>query len=455
MNSTFPTDETIAAIASAVTAGHGGIAVIRISGKSAQIACKRILKIPGNQIWSSHRVLYGHAIDQLTQKHIDEVLIVIMEGPRSFTGEDVVEIHCHGGLFAVQRVLEEILNQPDVRRAFPGEFSQRAVLNGRLNLTQAEAINDLISAKSHKAVEIAMAGLDGDISQQINSIRDNLLNQLSEIEARIDFEEDLPPLNKEKLLDSLNEINKALQKLITDSKQGCFFRNGVKAALVGLPNVGKSSILNLLSKTEKAIVTAIPGTTRDLLESEIVLGGVPITLIDTAGIRTPNDEVEVIGIERSQKILMKADVIIFVFDLSEGWNKKVQKLVKQMPKQVPILFVGNKSDLKIHSERLKTDVMLSALTGEGEEQLIQALLNKCGLNQTEGLSIALNERQLDLVKSATKALERTLEAANTELPWDFWTIDLREAIQKLGELTGDEISEALLDRIFSRFCIGK
>ncbi|ABX08138.1 tRNA uridine-5-carboxymethylaminomethyl(34) synthesis GTPase MnmE [Prochlorococcus marinus] len=455
MNLAFSTEETIAAIASAVSPGQGGVAVIRISGRSAQETCKQIVHIPGDQIWSSHRIVYGHVIEKKTQKHIDEVLILIMEAPRSFTGEDVVEIHCHGGLISVQRILNQILEQPDVRRALPGEFSQRAVLNGRLDLIQAEAINDLISAKSQKAAELAMAGVDGDITQRINSLRDKLLDQLSEIEARIDFEDDLPPLNKQALLADLIKINNELQQLVIDAKQGCIFRNGLKIALIGLPNVGKSSVLNRLSKRERAIVTALPGTTRDLLESEIILEGIPITLLDTAGIRSTNDEVEKIGVAKSKNALMTADIVLFIFDMSIGWTTADQDLFDQIPKQMPTLLIGNKADIKVQQDTNQAEIIFSALTGQGENNLIQALLKICGLHETHGIEIALNERQLDLVNAASKALGKTLEVTTQELPWDFWTIDLRDAIQKLGELTGHEISEALLDRIFSRFCIGK
>ncbi|KGG13183.1 GTPase and tRNA-U34 5-formylation enzyme TrmE [Prochlorococcus sp. MIT 0601] len=451
----LPTEDTIAAIASAVSPGEGGIAVIRISGKFSQKICKQIVYIPGNQVWSSHRVVYGHVIDQVTKKQIDEVLILIMESPRSFTREDVVEIHCHGGLISVHRIMEQILSQPNVRRAFPGEFSQRAVLNGRLDLTQAEAIDDLISAKSQKAADLALAGLNGHLNKEINLYREKLLDQLSEIEARIDFEEDLPPLNKEEVIANIVQIKDALQKLIRDARQGCYFRNGLKVTLIGLPNVGKSSILNLLSKQEKAIVTSIPGTTRDLLESEIILDGIPITLVDTAGIRNTNDEIEIVGIERSQKALLTSDIVILVFDLSVGWSKESEELSNQIPEHIPKLIVGNKADISVTSEIINPDIIFSALTGKGKNDLIQSLLSLCGVNKTHDIEIALNERQLDLVTSTANCLNKTLEVANQDLPWDFWTIDLREAIQRLGELTGHELSEALLDKIFSRFCIGK
>ncbi len=455
MTYVFPTEETIAAIASAIAPGQGAIAIIKVSGPDAKSVVQNIVKIPGQQVWSSHKILYGYVIDTNTKKKIDEVLILIMDAPRSFTGEDVIEIHCHGGLIAVQQVLDQVLSQPNTRRAFPGEFSQRAVLNGRLDITQAEAINDLISAKSQKAAQLALAGIDGVITQRVNSLRTNLLAQLSEIEARIDFEDDLPKLDEKILLTNILSIRTQLNQLISDAARGALIRHGIQVALVGRPNVGKSSLLNLLSKNQKAIVTDMPGTTRDLLQSEIILEGVPIMIIDTAGIREAKDEIEQIGISLSHKTLATADVVILIFDINKGWTYDDQKLLEAIPKNTPKLIVGNKADLQVKELTLQPDAIISALNGKGEQQLIKSLLTLCGANDISGLETALNQRQLDLVKKAVEALDKVEEVSQQKLPWDFWTIDLRDAIYKLGELTGAEISESLLDQIFSRFCIGK
>jgi tRNA modification GTPase len=464
MNSFSPTEDTIAAIATAVSPGQGSIAVIRISGSSAIETSKSIVHIPGIHQWSTHKILYGHVTEVNKKKYIDEVLILIMKGPRSFTGEDIVEIHCHGGIISVQKILERILDSPNIRRAEPGEFSQRAVLNGRLSLTQAESISDLVSARSRKAAELAMNGVQGNIQTAIQSIRQRLLDQLTEIEARIDFEEDLPNLEEENVKNEITMIRKDISKLIDNAKKGSWVRSGMKIALTGKPNVGKSSLMNRLSKKEKAIVTELPGTTRDLLESEIILEGIPVTLIDTAGIRATENIIEQIGISRTQKALNDADLILLIYDYSKGWTKEDASILKEMPPSIPLLVIGNKSDLS-ENNCLEKDtrnilekqdlIIMSAKTGKGENDLINSLLTLCNSSQIHGLDFALNERQLDLAKSAMKSLENIDNVFDEKLPWDFWTIDLRQSINYLGELTGDDLTENLLDNIFSKFCIGK
>ncbi len=445
---------TIAAIASAVAPGQGGIAVIRVSGPKALAAVAAITLIPGQQPWESHRVLYGHVVAADGVERLDEVLVLLMLAPRSFTGENVVEIHCHGGVIAVQRVLARVLEQPGVRRALPGEFSQRAVLNGRLDLTRAEAMSDLVAARSERAAQLAMAGLDGGVQTKMMALRQRLLNQLSELEARVDFEEDLPPLDGEALLQELQSVRSDLLALVADGERGAVLRHGLRVALVGRPNVGKSSLLNRLSRQQRSIVTDLPGTTRDLLESEIVLDGVPITLLDTAGIRSTDDAVEQLGIARSHDALASADLVVLLFDLTQGWTEEDQDLLALMPEGVPCLRVGNKADLDSGPQAV-ADVRLSAVTGAGEQDLVQALLAGCGGLGEQPLLLALNKRQSDLAATAAEALARSQQVAADGLPWDFWTIDLRQAIHSLGEITGEQLTESILDRIFSRFCIGK
>ena len=442
-------------MATAVAPGQGGIAVIRVSGPVAEDVGRSIVQVPGRQDWESHRVVYGHVLDAAGQRRLDEVLLLLMRGPRSFTGEDVVEIHCHGGVMAVQRVLERVLEQPGVRRALPGEFSQRAVLNGRLDLTRAEAVSELVAARSRRAADLAIAGLDGGIHAQITALRERLLDQLTELEARVDFEEDLPALDGEALLLELQAVRLELQQLVRDGERGDALRSGLRVALVGRPNVGKSSLLNRLSRRERAIVTELPGTTRDLLESEIVLEGVPITLLDTAGIRATQDVVEQMGIARSEQALASADLVLLVIDAQQGWTPADRALLERIPPAVPRLVVANKQDLLRTEAPAEADVLLSAISGEGEDQLVEAVLTCCGAGDASAVLLALNERQRDLAARAAEALARSQEVAAQQLPWDFWTIDLREAIRALGEITGEELTEAVLDRVFSRFCIGK
>ena len=279
-------------------------------------------------------MLYGHVVDPANGERVDEALLLLMRSPRSFTRETVVEFHCHGGLIAVQRVLELVL-AAGARRALPGEFSQRAFLNGRLDLTRAEAIGELVTARSRRAAQLAMAGLDGGLQRRLGALRERLLDQLAELEARVDFEEDLPPLDGDAVAAELAAVRGELEQLVAEARQGELLREGLRVAIVGRPNVGKSSLLNLLSQRQKAIVTDLPGTTRDLLESELVLDGVPLTLLDTAGIRPTTDRVEALGIERARQALAAADVVLLLFDLAAGWTPEDQALLELVPEGGP------------------------------------------------------------------------------------------------------------------------
>ncbi|MEY2750006.1 MAG: tRNA uridine-5-carboxymethylaminomethyl(34) synthesis GTPase MnmE, partial [Cyanobacteriota bacterium] len=309
----------------------------------AEAIATALFVAPGSQGWESHRVLYGHVCDPASGERVDEALLLLMRAPRSFTRETVVEFHCHGGLICVQRVLELVL-AAGARRALPGEFSQRAFLNGRLDLTRAEAVSELVTARSRRAAQLAMAGLDGGLQQRIAALRERLLDQLAELEARVDFEDDLPPLDGAAVAAALEAVLAELQQLLRDGERGQLLRDGLRVAIVGRPNVGKSSLLNRLSRRERAIVTDLPGTTRDLVESELVLQGVPLTLLDTAGIRSTDDRVEQLGIERSRAALRSADAVLLLFDLAAGWGADDQQLREAVPEGVPLLVVGNKAD---------------------------------------------------------------------------------------------------------------
>jgi tRNA modification GTPase len=309
-----------------------------------------------------------------------------------------------------------------------------------------------------------MAGIDGGLQQRIGTLRERLLDQLAELEARVDFEEDLPPLDAAAVVAELEAVRAALQQFVTEARQGELLREGLRVAIVGRPNVGKSSLLNLLSQRQKAIVTDLPGTTRDLLESELVLDGVPLTLLDTAGIRPTSDRVEQLGIARSREALAAADAVLLLFDLSAGWTVEDEALRALAPEGAVLLVAGNKADAAAlpvglvppgDGARAPADVSFSAVSGAGRDDLVAELLRRCGAGSLEGVQVALNARQRDLAGAAALSLEASLEAAGQQLPWDFWTIDLRAAVRCLGEITGAEVSEAVLDRVFSRFCIGK
>lgn len=450
-----PLDDTIAAVATAVAAGEGSVAIVRLSGPNAEAIGRRLFRPAGQrQVWDSHRVLYGHVHDPVSGDCIDEVLLLLMRAPRSFTRETVVEFHGHGGVIAVQRLLELVL-AAGARRALPGEFSQRAFLNGRLDLTRAEALSDLVTARSRRAAQLALNGLDGGLQRRIGDLRGRLLDQLAELEARVDFEEDLAPLDGGAVGAELAAVAAALRQLVDDGDRSLLLREGLRVAIIGRPNVGKSSLLNALSRSERAIVTDLPGTTRDLVDSAVVIEGVPVTLLDTAGIRRTDDPVERLGIARSREALASADAVLLLHDLSEGWTAADEALRTEVPAGMPLLLVGNKADRIAPVTIPDGGLAISARDGTGLEALGRALLACCGATDTGNLALALNRRQRDLAAAAAAALDRSLGAAAEGLPWDFWTIDLREAIRLLGEITGDEINEAMLDRVFSRFCIGK
>ena len=452
---------TIAAIATAVAAGVGSVAIVRISGPQAQAIGQRVFRPAGggHQVWESHRVFYGHVVEPASGQALDEVLLLYMRAPRSFTGEDVVELHCHGGLVCVERVLEQVLAN-GAEAAAPGAFSQRAFLHGRLDLTQAEAVAQVISARSRRAAALALAGLDGGIYRRIEVLRQQLLEQLAQLEAHLDFEDDLPPLHPEAVKEKIQVVKEDLSQLVEDSSQGQCLQHGLRVAIIGCPNVGKSSLLNHLSGRDRAIVTDLPGTTRDLLETEFVLRDVPITLVDTAGIRQASNPVEQLGIARSRQALTQVDVIILLFDINLGWSEADQALANEIPEGVPQLRVGNKVDLLSQNKNQfkgtsNFPLAISAVTGQGMEAFTDALLECCGLTDLERLDTSLNRRQTSVAQKAVESLIHLEDTAQAGLPWDFWTIDLREAIHRLGEITGKEINENILDEIFSKFCIGK
>ncbi|MEG4225220.1 tRNA uridine-5-carboxymethylaminomethyl(34) synthesis GTPase MnmE [Microcoleus sp. N9_B2] len=452
---------TIAAIATAIVPQQGSVGIVRVSGSAALKIAETLFCAPGRQIWESHRILYGHIRRPKTQELVDEALLLIMKAPRSFTREDVVEFHCHGGIMAVQQVLQLCLEH-GARLAVPGEFSLRAFLNGRLDLTQAESISDLVGAKSPAAAQSALAGLQGKLAQPIRQLRTTCLDLLAEIEARIDFEEDLPPLDEAKTYLEIKLVLAELSTILTTADRGELLRTGLKVAIVGRPNVGKSSLLNAWSKCDRAIVTDLPGTTRDVVESQLVVGGIPVQVLDTAGIRETEDKVEKIGVERSRAAAKQADLVLLTIDAESGWTEGDSEIYEQV-KHRQLIIIINKIDLVKtipelpFTSEIHPIVTAAAALDRGIEKLETAILDAVsgGNLQAANSDLAINQRQAAALTKAKISLEQCTDTISNKLPLDFWTIDLRGAIQALGEVTGEEVTESVLDRIFSKFCIGK
>ncbi|EKQ70657.1 tRNA modification GTPase trmE [Leptolyngbyaceae cyanobacterium JSC-12] len=451
--------DTIAAIATAIVPEQGSVGIVRISGSQAVAIAQQIFHPLGRPPWESHRILYGTIRHPQTGQIVDEALLLLMLAPRSYTREDVVEFHCHGGIMAVQQVLQLCIAQ-GARLAEPGEFTLRAFLNGRLDLTQAESIADLVGARSPQAAQFALAGLQGKLAHPIRQLRAICINILAEIEARIDFEEDLPPLDQEDIKRRLQQVLDEVEQILATAEQGELLRSGLKVAIVGRPNVGKSSLLNAWSRSDRAIVTDLPGTTRDVVESQLVVSGIPVQVLDTAGIRETEDQVEKIGVERSRQTAQKADLILLVIDASLGWTDDDQAVYEQV-RDRPLILITNKIDLVETVPSLPTlpipVVKTAAALNQGIDALEDAILKtvQAGKLNALNLDLAINQRQAAALTQARQALQQVQLTITQELPLDFWTIDLRSAIHFLGQVIGEEVTESVLDQVFSRFCIGK
>ncbi|MBV8884784.1 MAG: tRNA uridine-5-carboxymethylaminomethyl(34) synthesis GTPase MnmE [Chroococcidiopsidaceae cyanobacterium CP_BM_RX_35] len=460
MAESFATCGTIAAIATAIVPQQGSVGIVRVSGAEAMVIARSLFHAPGRQTWESHRILYGYIRHPQTHQLVDEALLLIMQAPRSYTREDVVEFHCHGGIIAVQQVLQLCLEQ-GARLAQPGEFTLRAFLNGRLDLTQAESVADLVGAKSPQAAQTALAGLQGKLAHPIRQLRIRCLEILAEIEARIDFEEDLPPLDEPALQAEIEQVLAEVTHILATAEQGELLRTGLKVAIVGRPNVGKSSLLNAWSQCDRAIVTDIPGTTRDLVESQLVVRGIPVQVLDTAGIRETADQVEKIGVERSRSAALFADLVLLTIDASVGWTAADGEIYTQVQNR-PLILVINKTDLATaevvqYPALIRHVVKTVAAQNQGIQALEQAILEtaQAGKINSANLDLAINQRQAAALTRAKTSLQQVQSTIAQQLPLDFLSIDLRGAIQALGEITGEEVTESVLDRIFSRFCIGK
>ena len=443
-------EDTIVAISTPI--GEGGIGVIRMSGREATNIAGAVL----DQGLEHRQLSYGKIRDPIDGSLVDEVMATYMQAPRSYTREDMVEIYGHGGSVVMQRVLKTLL-AGGARLANPGEFTLRAFLNGRIDLTQAEAVLDVIQAKTDASLRIAMDGLQGRLSEPITALRKELMDLLAYLTARIDFPED--DVRFQDVLSPLKKAREDIAGLIASADTGIIYRQGVRVAIVGRPNVGKSSLLNKLLGQSRAIVTNVPGTTRDTVEEVVNIQGIPFLLVDTAGITETEDAVEQMGIERSQQAVSQSDLLLLVLDLSEPLVAEDRDLIEQT-KCRTVVAVGNKCDLptKMSIDGLPWDmVRTSMVTGEGLEQLQEQMVSAVtgGKVVASDTLLVSNPRHKAALERAQEHLVAAEDSLLKRVPDDFVTIDLTASLNALGEITGETVAEDLLDNIFSRFCIGK
>lgn len=455
--------DTIAAISTAV--GEAGIAVIRVSGPDAIKEVGKIVKskTPLEQA-ESHTVHYGHIIDPKTREKVEEVLVTVMRAPRSFTTEDVVEISSHGGVISVKRIMDLLL-MLDIRVAEPGEFTKRAFLNGRIDLSQAEGVMDLIRSKSDRAFSIALKQVGGSLSTKIRDLRYTLVETMAHIEVNIDYpEHDVESLTSEFIKEKSSLVMNEIDKLLKTAEQGKILREGITTAIVGRPNVGKSSLLNTLAQDNRAIVTDIPGTTRDVIEEFVTINNIPLKLLDTAGIRETMDVVEKIGVERSRTAFTEADLILMVVNAGEPLHEDELELLEQLKGRQAIVIL-NKMDLPTMIDRDILEryidpeliVPMSVKAEEGIDLLEEAIskLFFSGQLESADLTYVSNVRHISLLKKAKQSLQDAYDAAEQFIPIDMIQIDVRLAWEQLGEIVGDTAHDALIDQIFSQFCLGK
>lgn len=457
--------DTIAAIST--PPGEGAISIVRLSGEQAisiadavfQSGKKKLIDV------SSHTIHYGHIFDPEKYQMMDEVMVSIMRKPKTFTREDIVEINCHGGIVVVNQILQLVLRQ-GARLAEPGEFTKRAFLNGRVDLSQAEAVMDLIRAKTDKVMNLAINQLDGNLSRLIRQLRQEILETLAQVEVNIDYPEydDVEELTTRLLLEKANQVQKQIQALLQTAQQGKILREGLSTAIIGRPNVGKSSLLNHLLREEKAIVTDIAGTTRDVIEEYVNVRGVPLKLVDTAGIRETEDIVEKIGVERSRKALSEADLILLVLNQSESLTTEDKQLLDITSGNKRIILL-NKTDLpsRINQEDLvpylenEPALPISVLTSEGLDQLEQAIADLFfgGNTGDKDASYLSNTRHIALLEKAEHSLAEVIQGIESGMPVDLVQIDMTRCWDYLGEIVGDSVQDELITQLFSQFCLGK
>lgn len=458
--------DTIAAISTPM--GEGAIAIVRLSGDEALSIVDKIYKGPKNKKLSevaSHTIHYGHLYDDRTQKIVEEVMVSVMKAPKTFTREDVVEINCHGGLVSVKKVLSLVLAN-GARLAEPGEFTKRAFLNGRIDLSQAEAVMDLIRAKTDRAMSVAINQMEGRLSKLINKLRQEILETLAHVEVNIDYPEydDVEEMTHNMLIEKASYVQAELKKLLQTAEQGKILREGLSTVIVGRPNVGKSSLLNSFVQENKAIVTDIPGTTRDVIEEYVNVRGVPLRLLDTAGIRETEDIVERIGVEKSRAVLKEADLILLVLNYADKLTQEDENIFAAT-EGMDVIVIVNKTDLpqQIDLERVRelagdAPVMTtSILEDQGVDELEEAIsdLFFAGDLEAGDLTYVSNTRHVTLIQQSLHTIEDAITAIEADVPVDLVQIDLTRAWELLGEIIGDSMSESLIDQLFSQFCLGK
>lgn len=454
--------DTIAAISTAM--GEGGIAIIRISGERSKEIANNIFEAKNKKPildMKSYTMKYGYIIDE-NKNHIDEVIISYMKGPRSFTAEDTIEINCHGGVVATNKVLETVIRQ-GARLAEPGEFTKRAFLNGRIDLSQAEAVIDIITSKTELSMKSALMQSEGVISKEIRALRDKIISIIAHIEATVDYpEDDLEEVTADEAIKDLQDINEEIKRLIDTAEEGKILREGLSTVIVGKPNVGKSSLLNALTKENRAIVTDVPGTTRDVIEEYISVAGVPIKVIDTAGIRETEDIVEKIGVEKSREKISDADLVILMLDSNSGLTEEDKEIINHV-RDKKYMVLLNKSDLDNNLTEedlnfLECDNVfkISAKTGNGIDVVkskIRDLFFKGEI--TTNNVIVTNNRHKEALFRAYESINSAIEALKNTFAIDLASIDIRNAWTFLGEITGDSLEENIIDKIFKDFCLGK
>ena len=450
-------DDTIVAISTAL--GVGAISIIRLSGKDAISITNKVFKGKNLEEVDSHTVNYGHIYDK--DELIDEVLVSVMRSPKTYTKEDVVEINCHGGINTTEKVLE-LLILNGARLAEAGEFTKRAFLNGRIDLTQSEAVMDLIESKSNLERKVALKNVEGRISKLINEYRNKIMDLISHIEVNIDYPEyyDIEIVDDKKVKNSLENLIKELKKLIKESEDKEIVRTGIKTIIVGRPNVGKSSVLNSLLEYDKAIVTDIEGTTRDIVEGNIYIDGIHLNIIDTAGIRKTDNVVEQIGVEKSLSLIDEADLVLVVLNGNEELTDSDKEILEKTKDKTSIVLI-NKNDLEKNLDEKLLDgrVVISTNTTNihGLDSLKEKIKELFKLDQisTSDYTYLTNTRQISLAKKALQSLENALNEVNNNDPIDMVEIDIKDAFDQLGEIVGKNYSDEILDNLFKNFCVGK